>query len=681
VAHVRLVQVGVNDGKLLEAVIGLGDRHRKTLGLLPREAFRESAAAGTLLAAMAGRQLAGYALYGLPRQEIRLAHLCVAPEWNGHKVARRLVEEITRRHPGRRGIKLNCRRDYGLGGMWEKLGFVPLRDRPGRGSDHAVLTTWWKDHGLPDLFSSQADEALLIVAIDCGVMTRMHDAPESAAAKDAQALHAEWLSDLLLIVVTPRLLHDIDKIEDDGERQRALRAAHSYHRPSISDEVVRQHMEHLTGAAERRTAVLPDGAAADRIRYAAEAAAAGAHVLVSTDEILTSLAEEIWERCQLQVLPPVAVVSTVHNLRESQGYSPGLLGTSLEARVVTSWQDGLLTSFGIQQGTGVDSHLAARLRAAISRGDGRCVLIADADGQPLALYAWRMDERVLEVRVLRTVAHRLESTLARQLVFTLRRHCRDGGGHAVRVTDPGVSDQVGSALDSDGFMRRDEEWAALVIDVCADTADVVEAAQRAVQTIAVAPPAIPALASAYIAASVERTLWPAKLIDSPLPSFLVPIKPGPADLLFGLWESLIPRPDELGISREHVYYRAPTRHGETAPARLLWYASTDKSTAISAVVACSRLDEVVVNEADALYDRFRHLGVFDRAQVRNIANHHKGRAMALRFSDTQILSRAVPLTRLRHLAEAQGHKLSLRSIFRISPRLFRAVYEEGHARP
>ncbi|CDR12710.1 hypothetical protein GCM10022420_014530 [Streptomyces iranensis] len=97
--------------------------------------------------------------------------------------------------------------------------------------------------------------------------------------------------------------------------------------------------------------------------------------------------------------------------------------------------------------------------------------------------------------------------------------------------------------------------------------------------------------------------------------------------------------------------------------------------------ACSRLDEVLVNEADALYDRFRHLGVFDRAQVRNIALRHEGRVMALRFSDTQLLSRPVPLARLRHLAEAQGHKLSLRSNFRISPRLFRAVYEEGHARP
>lgn len=49
-ANMRLVQVGVNDGKLLDAVISLGDRHRKTLGLLPREAFRESAGAGTLLA-------------------------------------------------------------------------------------------------------------------------------------------------------------------------------------------------------------------------------------------------------------------------------------------------------------------------------------------------------------------------------------------------------------------------------------------------------------------------------------------------------------------------------------------------------------------------------------------------------------------------------------------------------
>jgi predicted transcriptional regulator len=193
-------------------------------------------------------------------------------------------------------------------------------------------------------------------------------------------------------------------------------------------------------------------------------------------------------------------------------------------------------------------------------------------------------------------------------------------------------------------------------------------------------PALHAGLPAEIAGVMERTWWPAKVMDSLMPSFLVPIEPRWSTELFNVPATLIPRNDVLGISREHVYYRSSGHRNESVPARLLWYVS--KGTAGQQgqmVIGSSRLDEVVVDTPDILFTRFEHLGVYGREQVRATADT-SGRAMALRFSDTEIFSNPVTLRRLNSLAEAQGLRLSLMSLSKISNLLFQAVYEEGHRR-
>ncbi|MFD5319203.1 hypothetical protein [Streptomyces sp. NPDC127098] len=179
---------------------------------------------------------------------------------------------------------------------------------------------------------------------------------------------------------------------------------------------------------------------------------------------------------------------------------------------------------------------------------------------------------------------------------------------------------------------------------------------------------------------MERAWWPAKVTDSLMPSFMAPIEPRWSTELFNVPAMLLPRSDVLGISREHVYYRSSSHRGESVPARLLWYVS--RGTAGQGgqlIVGCSRLDEVIIDTPDALFSKFEHLGVYGRSEVRAAADD-SGRAMALRFSDTEIFPRPVTLRRLNNLADGLGLRLSLMSLSKISNRLFQAVYEEGHRR-
>jgi hypothetical protein len=168
-------------------------------------------------------------------------------------------------------------------------------------------------------------------------------------------------------------------------------------------------------------------------------------------------------------------------------------------------------------------------------------------------------------------------------------------------------------------------------------------------------------------------------VDSGLPSFLVPIYPSWSSELFATPRSLFPRPDLLGISREHVYYRSPRSCGETAPARLLWYVTNHHRHGMKAVVACSRLEEIVVDDPRTLHRRFRHLGVWQQRQVEERARN--GRARALRFVDTEVFPRQVALDRLRELAGWSNHQPVLQGPRRIPSELFAAVYQESLSTP
>ena len=118
---------------MIDQAIALGDLNKRTLGFLPHKAYEQAAAAGTLLAVVDRGQVMAYALYSLPRQVVRLTHLCVGTEGRGRGFARLLIDAISERHEDRFGITLKCRNDFTANAMWPHLGFEKQGERPGRG--------------------------------------------------------------------------------------------------------------------------------------------------------------------------------------------------------------------------------------------------------------------------------------------------------------------------------------------------------------------------------------------------------------------------------------------------------------------------------------------------------------------------------------------------------------------
>jgi hypothetical protein len=155
----------------------------------------------------------------------------------------------------------------------------------------------------------------------------------------------------------------------------------------------------------------------------------------------------------------------------------------------------------------------------------------------------------------------------------------------------------------------------------------------------------------------------------------VTIKPQWSAELFGIPQTLTPRPNMIGLSREHVYYRSAIPR-TPALARLVWYVTDARRGGVAAVIGCSRLDESVRDKPGALFQRFRHLGVWRQDQVTGAARN--GEALALRIADTEIFPRPVTLKRLRRLASQHCQTIALRSPQKITADLFAAIYQEGH---
>lgn len=681
---IKVLPVSEAHDELIGQVIALGDRYTKTLGLMTPPAYRSMASEGGLLAAVDGGTVIGYALFGLPKRSphVRLAHLCVAEEHRGKGAARLLVGEIQQRYPQRLGIKAKCRRDYGLSGMWESLGFVPRGEVRGRSRDGKTLDGWWLDLGHPDLFTEVESDALLTVTVDHGVFTDLRGRASDTEENAAQSLDAEWLSDLLELAYTPQLFRDVRNIADDDERRHQRAALHRLRQLSPNAEVVAERCDRLLAAArEAESELSVDDGLRGSLQYVAEASCAGLQVLATRDPVLNRLADVAWEVARVRVVEPAVVTLHVDELRQAQVYRPAdLMGTEFRAGEVAPGTEEELVAFFDQAGTDSGSAFAERLR---SLREDKVVwhpeLLRDGQGHPVALYVWGLDGRVLTVPVLRTAVHDLEESLVRQVLFLLKRQGRECGAEIVRVTDPSPSPAARAAAGDDGFFVQGGGLSALLVDVCGTADEVGSTAQRIARELALEEPELRPDLPAEVVSTVERAWWPAKVIDSLMPSFLVPIEPRWSTELFNVPAMLLPRGDFLGISREHVYYRSSGRRGESAPARLLWYMSKGGSKqAGQQIIGSSRLDEVLIDTPGALFARFEHLGVYGLGEVQSVAT--SGQAMALRFSDTEIFPRPVGRKRLDSLAKGLGLTYSLISLSKISNELFQAVYQEGHRR-
>lgn len=665
------------DPGVLNDVIALGDRNSRTLGFLPYAGFGAAAAEDRIVVAQANGVVLGYCLFDLPRDIVRIVQVCISEQARGAGLAKTLVDAVGARHPGRLGLVLKCRADWPADQMWPKLGFVPQTQVPGRSRERHLLTVWWRSHGHADLFSLLEETRATgrAAAIDSNVYSDLHSGLHREGSRGTAVLAPLIAAGDLNLVLLPSLREETYATSNAQERKRFLHAQVHY---AYKDAPSRRE------TLERLITDIPDHVLAKDAslrrdaKLIAEAHANGIDLFVTRDRNAIRYLFEPAAELDIDVVHPSDVPTLLDVEAAADSYRPAQLeettytiqrlGRALHAEEVSS----LLDRSGGERIVALRSQLedlASRSTADMHRN---VLLSANDDLQ--ATWAESTTSDVLEVPLFRIPGGPLQTTLAAQLSRQLRTEALHQGRNIIWIQDLHMPRHVHNVLVADGFYADESGLTALVLPLSGPWAEVSAAAQHVAQGQSTGPlsrllqlPGTPSPAQTF---ELERLWSPVKIFGQGIANYLVPIKPAFASQLLGHPASLMNRTDDLGLSREHVYYSS--RRGPVQPpGRILWYVSGRNE---GAVVATSNLVEVRVDTPRRLHRLYARLGVWQLSDVINAAK--KDQAAAFRFTNTEIFTRPVGLDRVR-AAAPNGQRLLLRSTQVLTDEWYERIYREG----
>ncbi|ACB73638.1 GNAT family N-acetyltransferase [Opitutus terrae] len=683
---IEIVPVPTDPPLCMAGVKALWRQHSRFLGFFPDGAFTDYARRGQILAAMAPDGLLAYLIYRISDDRAVIVHLCTAERARGAGVARSLVNELKKITQAKnlRGIGLSCRVDFPANTLWPRLGFYAVHERAGRSKDGRMLTYWWLDHGLPDLFSFAAtvtEASRIVAAIDANIFFDLIS--ERDQGDESRALVADWLQSEIDLCIADEIYHEIQRHDDDHERTRCRQRCSQFRILSSSDEkrtVTQREIAAIMGLgnSEREKS--------DR-SHLIKAAAAGADVFLTRDDELLRYADEVHQRLGLEILLPAELVGRIDEIRRIAAYQPAkLAGSRIDCRRCKAEEiDRLPERLCATHRGETPGDFRRKLRSLIAYPDRADVFVITDAGEVLALLAFsRTEPGVLEVPVIRVLPGGLSRTLDRHLVLRSVQVAVEATLGWVRVTDSFVTPEIESALTELCFIRIRGHHARCTLRAHGTLDEVLPRISRLdganAAEAAVFKTEIDRLRGepTKLGSELERIFWPVKIFESGIPTFGVAIHPKWAQHFFDeamARQELFGAEPFLALNREHIYYRSANRCGLRAPARLLWYVTKDGDfEGTMAIRACSRLVEIDIGRPKELYRRYQRLGVYRWENVYETADRSLDtEIMALRFMDTEVFNRPVTLAEAKQL----GVRANFESPVRIDEGIFRQIYLLG----
>lgn len=676
---------------LLAAVIALGDKNSKTLGMLPEGAFLHHAKKKTIIVALDGQHLAGYILFRISQRKrlVSITHLCIHENYRSKGVSAELIKEVKKRYEHLfAGISLTCREDYkDASRLWEKFGFKPVHRKRSRSKEEHFLIKWLYDFGNPDLFTYQAKEDAKVKALlDCSVLIPLSE-PLSINNTEAHSLHADWLQEEVEFVYAQEIFNelnrDLDKVRAAKTREFLKRYDAVKFKPDDRDDIL--------SALENLKPGNSSNDISDR-KQLAECVTSGVTYFITLDRDILDLNEELFKRYSLQVLRPADFILLIDEITNTFDYhSLRLAGANYETGKIKSDEiEKIVRVFWGQNRNERKSELRdAVIKCSSDPKNGIVRIVKDSLNNRIASYGVIVTENGLYVEFIRILKLKISLVLFQQLIKDLIILSLEKSLSVVIIKEDNFSEVQHSILSSMGFQQYDNAWKKISLSglhtleelssnfLIRDHFDV----ESIVHKIQHSDEAL----KEVLKLELERKLWPAKISQILIPVYIIPIKPLWASQLFDYYianSNLFGSRESLTWSRENVYYRSVKPVSERAPGRILWYLSSEDKSATGrnkGIVACSYLDEVYVDRAKDIFQKLKHYGVYEWADVYKLA---KGQILsdikALKFSDTEVFEKIVSLDKITQIMLFHDRpKNSFASPVEVSIDIFNAIYKLG----
>ena len=691
------VQVIDLHSRHLEAVKELGKANAATLGFFPDGAFDDHANHRRILVALDEKEnCLGYLLYRVSRNQAIIVHLCVEQSNRRKGVARELIKHLQMVTPCLHGIGLRCRRDYEASKVWPRFNFIARFEQSGRGKDQKELTFWWLDSGHPTLFTEPTIEKLaskLCVVVDANVFFDLID-NKRPGYEESSSLLADWLSETIEVCLTEEIYNEVNRNPDKDGRHYARQRTREFLIPQCDSQIQSTVIEELAVFFPTNMSARDES----DLRQLARTIASEIKFFVTRDEPLLSLAERIYKKYGVTIIRPADLIIRLDELQREDEYQPArLAGTLTEVQRVQSGQEDLLVDY-FQSASQGESRPAfkqqlRRFLANPLRYD--CKIIFNVEKKPMVLFVYdRGNPNEIVVPIFRLGRSSLSATLAHHMAFRFIAEAAYNKFTFVRISDAYLDKKIISSLVVDKYIQVQDQWVKICLAVAEKAKELSDrleglnySSERERQHFQSIISSVlkneSATTNAAFVSDIEHLLWPAKVVDAYIPTFIVPIQPKWAKDLFdeGLAnQTLFGAIEELALSRESVYYRSRKNHGGLiAPGRILWYVSSKGAfEGAGQIRGCSRLDEVVIDKPKNLYRRFQRLGVYEWPQVFDLAKGDlNNEIMAFRFSDTELFASPISYKALQLMLRSKDIKSQLMSPLRIPPDLFTQIYLAG----
>jgi predicted nucleic acid-binding protein/GNAT superfamily N-acetyltransferase len=681
----------------LDTVKALWRENSQTLGFFPEGAFEDYAAKRTILIAVdENEHCIGYLLYRISKEQASITHLCVDEDYREKGIARLLVNKLVEITSNVRGISLKCRKDFAVDSLWPRLLFHLEGYRKGRGKKSKQLVYWWRPQRQEEtLFSKTAarlHESKISAVIDLNVLFDLQEEP-SEKTIPSKSLQADWLADTLELFVTEEIFNELNRNQDPSKIKKSRQFANDFYclpcdinridniiksiRPFFSDNMSEQDWSDL--------------------RQVARAIAGEASFFVTRDDALLEIADKIEEKHQLVILHPTDLIIRLDELQRANEYQPvRFVQTQCTIKLIRQGEEKLAANFCNNSLSEKQSELLIHLRYYLSSPKKyKCLVIIDKPQNPLALLVIDIssnNSNEMQICLLRVGRSELASTLARQMVRQCLLLTQGEEAKITKVIDRFLDDEVQAALHYFGFFETKDSWVKISLPVAESGAKIADRIVALSDYISVEKEALAEwvnkclrdpkiLAIPEHAIEQEHLLWPAKITDARIPTYIVPIEPRWAQELFDeklASNSLFGRDQEIAINTEAVYYRS-ARGKIIAPGRIFWYVSGDKDVkGAMSIRACSRLEQVEIGLPKELYRKYKRLGIYEWKHIFKTAHSNIGQnIMALKFSDTELFPKPMSWKRLQDILKSNGISTQIQQPLSISSEIFLKIYSEA----
>jgi GNAT superfamily N-acetyltransferase/predicted nucleic acid-binding protein len=548
-----------------------------TLGFFPEGAFEEYASKGCILVASDQTGLlAGYLLFRRSGDRLAIVHLCVRDEMRGRRIARAIFDALLTTSKSFRGINVSCRRDFSASALWPQLGFVAVREKRGRGAKNTVLTNWWFDCGNPDLFSlteKTETKQKITVVIDANVFYDLNS-PVEPHTEESKALQADWLQSSVELHITPEILNEINRHNTPSHRlnnrRRAAQFASVRTRPdkfAAAESTVKQYFHSPLSKSD-----------ASDVRQLAWTIASGCRFFVTRDEKVLDLSPRLYREFGISAIRPSDLIVQLDELQERSKYNPArVAGVLTLRRLQQAPTDGFVRALQAPERKETKARFRERFCKYLAAPKTcHCWGLFWGKEKPAALVVYeRSSKAELLVPFMRIARGADEVAIVRNLLLRVVKEAAAEKRSKIVIADPYCLDFVEEELRKDGFSREDRHWVKHTIPIAVTAKTFVEQissigglggsggkpeATRGLSEIVTS--------DARTAHRLERAYWPLKIIDAPLPSYIIPIQPQWAAELFDddlANQDLFGARTKLSLNREGVYYRSAVPTGVSQP--------------------------------------------------------------------------------------------------------------------